>query len=98
MSNSCAGPGQEPAPSGHGLGMSYLPGRLCRNIVHVSVALQRKRHAGPCGRRQSFTVLDEFLYVGSRNLLGLATGGPLLWCCSVPFDLATTSLGADFFK
>lgn len=53
---------------------------------------------GLCGRMQVLQFWTYFLYVGSRSLLGPAIGGPLLWCCSVPFDLANSSLGADFFK
>ena len=85
-------------PSGHGLGMSCLPGRLCRTLLICQWLCRGSDTTGLCGRMQVLQFWMQFLYVGSRSLLGPATGGPLLWCCSMPFDLATSSLGADFFK
>lgn len=92
MSKGYATPGQEPAAFRTWPVNVRLPGRKSE-----SVALQRNQHTGPCGRMQFYSS-GRNLSVGSRNLLGFPAGGPLVWCCSMPFDLATSSLGAAFFK
>lgn len=98
MSKSCATPGQEPAASSLRDMTCECPvcQAGCAETLLVCQWLCRGSSPRPCGRCRLYNSgLSSSL--GSRNLLGLPAGGPLLSCCSAPFDLAT-SLGADLFK
>lgn len=79
--------------------MNVLPARQAvqKHCSYVSASAEDATHRA-LWQDAVLQFWTQFLCVGSRSLLGLPPGGPLLWCCSVPFDLATSSLGADFFK
>lgn len=91
MSKSCAPSGQEPAAF-RTWPVNVLSARQAvqKHCSYVSGSAEEATQ-GPVAGCRVLRFWTQFLYVGSKNLLGLPTGGPLLWCCGVPFDLATSS-------
>lgn len=99
MSKSCTTPGQEPAAF-RTWPVNVLSARQAvqKYCSYVSASVEEATPRALWQDAEVYNSRRQFLYVGSRSLLGLPTDGPLQWCSSVPFDLATSSLGTDFFK